>query len=89
MLDEARRLGSEHGRRGDLPYVAADDERDVYEPDRYVSYVYWEAGSGGLMTELGRRDEPASDEEWNERVAATRAYCEAFAAAAGIEFCTD
>ncbi len=88
-LSEARRLGSEHGRAGDMPY-APDDGRDVdgydpYSADGYTSYVYWDAGSARLMDALGETS-ATDDGNWAERDALTRAYCEAWAEAAGTPF---
>jgi hypothetical protein len=90
-LDTARRLGTEHGAARDLPYSPADG-RDVdgYEPwypEGYVSYVYWDAGSARLMDDLGETSQ-TDESNWAERDALTRAYCEAYAAAAGIAFDT-
>ena len=90
-LETARRLGSEHGTARDVPYSPADGyEPDGYEPwhpDGYVSYVYWDAGSARLMDALGETSD-TTDGNWAERDALTRAYCEAYAAAAGIPFDT-
>jgi hypothetical protein len=87
----ARRLGSEHGTARDFPYSPADgsDVRgyDPYAPDGYVSYVYWDAGSARLMDALGETSE-TTDGNWAERTALVRAYCEAYAEAAGMPFDT-
>ena len=90
-LDAARRLGTEHGTAGDLPYSPADGSEPAgyvpWHPDGYVSYVYWDAGSARLMDDLGETSE-TTEANWGERTALTRAYCEAYAAAAGIDFDT-
>lgn len=88
-LSKARSLGTKHGQTGDLPY-APDGDVDGYEPwhpDGYVSYVYWDAGSARLMDDLGETSE-TTESNWEERGALVRAYCEAYAEAAGIPFDT-
>lgn len=90
-LSKARSLGAEHGRTRDVPY-APDDGRDVagydpYDPDGYVSYVYWDAGSARLMDDLGETSD-TTEGNWEERGELVRAYCEAYAEAAGIPFDT-
>jgi hypothetical protein len=90
-LETARSLGTEHGTTRDLPYAPADGSDvsgyDPYSPDGYVSYVYWDAGSARLMDALGETSD-TSDGNWAERTALTRAYCEAYAEAAGVAFDT-
>ena len=89
--ETARRLGAEHGKTRDVPYSPAEeDDMGGYEPwypEGYVSYVYWDAGSARLMDDLGETTETTED-NWTERDALLRAYCEAYAAAAGITFDT-
>lgn len=91
QIDEARRLGSAHGQARDVPYAPGDgrdvDGYDLYDPDGYVSYVFWDAGSARLMDDLGETGETTAG-NWAARGALVRAYCEAYAAAAGIPFDT-
>jgi hypothetical protein len=88
---EARALGTRHGTARDVPYAPADGgDVDGYEPwypEGYVSYVYWDEGSARLMDDLGETSE-TTDANWAERIELARAYCEAYAAAAGISFDT-
>jgi hypothetical protein len=90
-LETARSLGARHGKTRDLPYAPADGSDvagyDPYDPDGYVSYVYWDAGSARLMDDLGETSD-TTEGNWAERDALTRAYCEAYASAAGIPFDT-
>ena len=90
-IERARQLGTEHGQAGDMPYAPGDgsdvDGYDPYSPDGYTSYVYWDAGSAGLMTELGETED-TSDGNWAGRIEMTRAYCEAYAQATGTPFDT-
>ena len=90
-LETARRLGTEHGTARDLPYAPADgadvNGYDPYAPDGYVSYVYWDAGSARLMDALGETSE-TDESNWPERQTLLRAYCEAYAEAAGVAFDT-
>jgi len=89
--ETARRLGTEHGTTRDVPYSPPDgSDVDGYEPwypEGYVSYVYWDAGSARLMDDLGETTDTTED-NWPERDALLRAYCEAYATAAGITFDT-
>lgn len=88
-IDRARELGTEHGQARDVPY-APEGDVDGYEPwhpDGYVSYVYWDAGSARLMDDLGETS-ATDDGNWAERAVCVRAYCEAYAQAAGIPFDT-
>lgn len=91
QLEEARRLGTQHGQARDLPYAPEDgadvDGYEPWHPDGYVSYVYWDAGSARLMDDLGETSETDAD-NWDERAGLVRAYCEAYAVAAGIPFDT-
>jgi hypothetical protein len=90
-LETAHRLGTDHGEARDVPYSPADgadvDGYEPWHPDGYVSYVYWDAGSARLMDDLGETSE-TTDGNWAERGALTRAYCEAYAVAAGVPFDT-
>ena len=90
-LETARRLGTQHGETRDVPYSPADgrdvDGYEPWHPDGYVSYVYWDAGSARLMDDLGEASETTAG-NWEERAALTRAYCEAYATAAGVQFDT-
>ncbi len=90
-VKRARELGTEHGTKGDLPYVADGEPAAGYEPwypEGYTSYVYWDAGSALLMDALGEHGEPADDGAWEARRQMTEAYCEAFAKASGTPWNT-
>ena len=90
-LTQARRLGTQHGEAGDVPYAPADGSDvngyDPYTPDGYTSYVYWDAGSARLMDDLGETS-ATTEGNWAEREALLRTYCEAYAAATGTPFDT-
>jgi hypothetical protein len=85
--DSAAALGTEHGRARSMPYAPADGSgpAEAYEPDGYVSYVFWDAGSALLMDAVGETGD-TTDENWAVRTELAQAYCRAYAAAAGVPF---
>lgn len=85
-ITRARELGTEHGSKGDLPYIADGEPPAGYHPcypEGYTSYVYWDAGSALLMDALAEHGDPPDDDTWEARRLMTEAYCEAYAKASG------